>query len=295
MKGSDPFTVFHSVIANQRFRFRSAGRADRSAPAGRARAVATAGAVTTRGAIEHTSFARLGDHLRSGDLLVLNDTRVFPARLVGHRVPSGGAVECLLLRKLPSRDSGSRIPGSRIPSSWECLMHPGQKLKPGARVLFERDDVQLHGEVLARHFHGRRTIRLWATDRSVSRGYRADRPHSVASLHRAPGRSVRSRTLSDRLRSGAGIGCGADGGTALHAARCSRSLQARGVERDVDHAACRIRNVQAGQGGERRRARSRSGGLHGFGIDGGCVDQRAPRQAGASSLSARRRLERSNH
>ena len=40
-------------------------------------------------------------HLRSGDLLVLNDTRVFPARLVGHRVPSGGAVECLLLRKLP--------------------------------------------------------------------------------------------------------------------------------------------------------------------------------------------------
>ena len=41
-------------------------------------------------------------------------------------------------------------------------MHPGQKLKPGARVLFERDDLQVHGEVLARHFQGRRTIRLWA-------------------------------------------------------------------------------------------------------------------------------------
>jgi S-adenosylmethionine:tRNA ribosyltransferase-isomerase len=43
-------------------------------------------------------------------------------------------------------------------------MHPGQKLKPGACVLFERDGVQIHGEVLARHFHGRRTVRLWTDD-----------------------------------------------------------------------------------------------------------------------------------
>jgi S-adenosylmethionine:tRNA ribosyltransferase-isomerase len=105
------------------------------------------------GAIEHTSFTRLGDHLRRGDLLVLNDTRVFPARLLGRRVPSGGSVECLLLRKL---DRGE---------AWECLMHPGQKLKPGARVVFESHDVRLQGEVLARHFHGRRTIRLWSEDR----------------------------------------------------------------------------------------------------------------------------------
>jgi S-adenosylmethionine:tRNA ribosyltransferase-isomerase len=40
-------------------------------------------------------------------------------------------------------------------------VHPGQKLKPGARVVFERGDARLHGEVLARHFYGRRTIRLW--------------------------------------------------------------------------------------------------------------------------------------
>ena len=114
------------------------------------------------GAIEHSSFARVADHLRPGDLLVVNDTRVFPARLVGHRVPSGGAVECLLLRKLPDApdlaDPESRIPS---PEDWEALMHPGQKLKPGARVLFERDGLQVHGEVLARHFQGRRTIRLW--------------------------------------------------------------------------------------------------------------------------------------
>ncbi len=114
------------------------------------------------GAIEHTSFARFADHLRPGDLLVVNDTRVFPARLVGHRVPSGGSVECLLLRKLPDPPDLAE-PGSRIPNPevWEALMHPGQKLKPGARVLFEQDDVRMHGEVLARHFQGRRTIRLW--------------------------------------------------------------------------------------------------------------------------------------
>ena len=115
------------------------------------------------GAIEHSSFAQVADHLRPGDLLVVNDTRVFPARLVGHRVPSGGAVECLLLRKLPDAPDHPG-PESRIPNPeyWEALMHPGQKLKPGARVLFEGDDLQVHGEVLARHFHGRRTIRLWA-------------------------------------------------------------------------------------------------------------------------------------
>ena len=102
------------------------------------------------GAIEHSSFDRIGEFLRPGDLLVVNDTRVYPARLLGHRVPSGGAVECLLL--------------GRSGDAWDALMHPGQKLKPGARVLFERDGVALHGEVLQRHFHGRRTVRLWTEE-----------------------------------------------------------------------------------------------------------------------------------
>ena len=69
------------------------------------------------GAIEHSSFARLADHLRPGDLLVLNDTRVFPARLVGHRVPSGGAVECLLLRKLAGPLRTPNVPDPEIPES----------------------------------------------------------------------------------------------------------------------------------------------------------------------------------
>jgi S-adenosylmethionine:tRNA ribosyltransferase-isomerase len=100
------------------------------------------------GSLAHTRFDALPDYLRAGDLLVLNNTRVFPARLIGNRVPSGGAVECLLVRPA----EGGR---------WEALVHPGQKLKPGARVLFARNGVELHGEILDRHFYGRRTIRLW--------------------------------------------------------------------------------------------------------------------------------------
>ena len=107
--------------------------------------------------IEHTTFARLTDYLRPGDLLVLNDTRVFPARLLGRRVPSGGAVECLLLAKREPDADGGEL--------WDALMHPGQKLRPGSQVVFEGGKgAPLFGEVLERHFYGRRTIRLWTDD-----------------------------------------------------------------------------------------------------------------------------------
>ena len=135
------------------------------------------------GAIQHTMFSRLPEFLHAGDRLVLNDTRVFPARLLGHRVPSGGAVECLLVRPAFAQgfgEAGSSNPRTLEPSSpeprapdpvmdWEALMHPGQKLKPGARVVFERDGVAIEGEVLERRFHGRRTIRLRA-DEGVMEG-----------------------------------------------------------------------------------------------------------------------------
>jgi S-adenosylmethionine:tRNA ribosyltransferase-isomerase len=116
-------------------------------------------------------FAELGRYLAAGDLLVVNNTRVFPARLLGRRLPSGGAVECLLLNREqtanPERtDPGSRIPdpGPRIPDpgpqTWHALVHPGQKLKPGARVVFERDGIRIDGEIAAMNFQGRRTVRL---------------------------------------------------------------------------------------------------------------------------------------
>ena len=116
------------------------------------------------GQTQHTTFDQLSAHLTRGDLLVVNDTRVFPARLLGHRVPSGGAVECLLIRRLEVDAPGVGGAEAQVGSAeeWEALMHPGQKLKPGAQVRFERDGATLVGEVLGRHFYGRRSIRLEA-------------------------------------------------------------------------------------------------------------------------------------
>jgi S-adenosylmethionine:tRNA ribosyltransferase-isomerase len=89
--------------------------------------------------------------LTKGDVLVLNDTRVFPARLLGHRVPSGGAVECLLLGRLDA-------------DRWDALVHPGQKLRPGEQFVCGGPGGRLVGVVEARHTFGRRTVRLVAED-----------------------------------------------------------------------------------------------------------------------------------
>jgi S-adenosylmethionine:tRNA ribosyltransferase-isomerase len=111
------------------------------------------------GTVAHARFSDLERFLRAGDLLVLNDTRVFPARLIGRRDPSGGEVECLLMGR-PRLVDGAE-PGAE---EWDALVHPGQKLKPGARMLFEGPHAALYGEVLARRFQGRRTVRLWTSD-----------------------------------------------------------------------------------------------------------------------------------
>src|SRR5204862_5620396 len=100
--------------------------------------------------VVHTRIAALPGLLAAGDLLVVNNTRVFPARLLGRRVPSGGAAECLLIARLPD-------------GTWEALMHPGQKLRPGSRLVFG-GAATLHGEVVERRFYGRRVIRLWTED-----------------------------------------------------------------------------------------------------------------------------------
>jgi S-adenosylmethionine:tRNA ribosyltransferase-isomerase len=99
--------------------------------------------------VAHATVRSIPQFLGASDLLVVNNTRVFPARLLGRRDPSGGAVECLLVRRLDAE-------------CWEALMHPGQKLHPGARVVFTGAGHVLRGEVVAQHFHGRRTIRLWS-------------------------------------------------------------------------------------------------------------------------------------
>ena len=97
------------------------------------------------GETRHMHFYDLPGLLRPGDCLVLNDSRVLPARLLGRREPGGGAVEVLLLT-----DRGDKV--------WECLVRPGRKLKPGTRVSF--GDGLLHGEVLSVEEGGNRLIRF---------------------------------------------------------------------------------------------------------------------------------------
>ena len=79
------------------------------------------------GKVEHKHFYDIIDHLNPGDCLVLNDSRVLPARLLGHR-PTGGAVEVLLLRDLGDK-------------KWECLCKPGRKMQVGSQVIFGNGEL----------------------------------------------------------------------------------------------------------------------------------------------------------
>ena len=79
------------------------------------------------GQVTHRHFYDIIDYLHPGDTLVMNDSRVLPARLLGHR-PTGGAVEVLLLRDLGDK-------------KWECLCKPGRKMKEGDQVLFGNGEL----------------------------------------------------------------------------------------------------------------------------------------------------------
>ncbi len=97
------------------------------------------------GETKHMHFFDLPQLLRPGDCLVMNDSRVLPARLLGHREPTGGAVEVLLLV-----DRGEKV--------WECLVRPGRKIKPGAKLSF--GDGTLTAEVMETLEGGNRLIRF---------------------------------------------------------------------------------------------------------------------------------------
>lgn len=188
------------------------------------------------GDVEHARFPALVDHLCAGDLLVLNDTRVFPARLLGKRVPSGGAVECLLLRQLPTPNAttpnlGVGNVGIGSCQLWEALMHPGQKLKEGARLLFEGGGVRLHGEVIGRHFYGRRTVRLWTDDDADVAGA-IDRIGHIPLppyIKREDAAADRERYQTVYARERGSIAAPTAG---LHfTSECLRALESRGIER----------------------------------------------------------------
>ena len=80
------------------------------------------------GAVSHHHFYELPDFLNAGDCLILNNSRVLPARLLGRRLPGGGACEVLLLQ-----DKGDKV--------WECLVRPGKHLREGARLSFGEGEL----------------------------------------------------------------------------------------------------------------------------------------------------------
>ena len=80
------------------------------------------------GELEHRIFKDLPEYLRPGDCLILNDSRVLPARLLGQRLPGGGACEVLLLI-----DRGEK--------TWECLVRPGRHMREGAKLSFGNGEL----------------------------------------------------------------------------------------------------------------------------------------------------------
>ena len=90
-------------------------------------------------------FVLLSEYVGAGDVIVINNTRVFPARLIGQREPSGGRVEVLLIRELE-------------PSTWEALVRPAQRLKQGARIRF--GNSTLRAEVLEHSDKGLRQLKF---------------------------------------------------------------------------------------------------------------------------------------
>lgn len=96
---------------------------------------------------EDSTFQLLPNYVRPGDVVVVNNTRVFPARLIGQREPSGGRVELLLIREIET-------------GVWETLARPAQRLKTGARVRFGESSLQ--AEVLESSTKGFRILKFSA-------------------------------------------------------------------------------------------------------------------------------------
>lgn len=97
------------------------------------------------GSVEHRHFTDILDYLKDGDCLVINDTRVIPARLYGHKEGTGALIEILLLKR-------------KKDDIWECLVKPGKKARPGAKITF--GNGILTGEILDIVEEGNRLIQF---------------------------------------------------------------------------------------------------------------------------------------
>ena len=105
------------------------------------------------GKMEHRHFYDIVDYLRPGDLLVINDSRVLPARLYGYKEDTGAHMELLLLEQKENM-------------VWECLAKPGKKAKPGVKLIF--GDGLLVGEVVEVKEDGNRMVKFTCDDNFYS-------------------------------------------------------------------------------------------------------------------------------
>ena len=97
------------------------------------------------GSLEHRHFTDILEYLNAGDCLVINDTKVIPARLYGHKEDTGAVIEILLLKRKEN-------------DIWECLVKPGKKARPGAKISF--GDGILKGEIMDVVEEGNRLIQF---------------------------------------------------------------------------------------------------------------------------------------
>ena len=127
------------------------------------------------GALEDRIFRDIVDYIQPGDLLVANETRVIPARLVGAKRGTGGAAEVLLLREVFDRE-----PKTSSSAVWEALVKPGKRLKPGSGAIVDFEDstgnVALSAEVVdwaEGGTRGERIVRLTTMEASLDEALHA--------------------------------------------------------------------------------------------------------------------------
>lgn len=144
------------------------------------------------GAVEDRIFRDIVDYVRPGDLLVANETRVIPARLLGRKRGTGGEAEVLLLRECAGPvvpETGGPEPRTNRVAFWEALVRPGKRLKPGTGAVVDFADadgaVALSAEVVG-----------WATDAGANAD---DMAGETASPRQRGERVVRLSTQLDSL------------------------------------------------------------------------------------------------
>ncbi len=193
--------------------------------------------------LAHHSFPDLGHFLHPGDLLVLNDSRVIPARLRAKKTDTGGAIELLLLEE-------------NSPMDWWVLLRPGKRVRPGTRLAILAPDgsaTDLAAVVLEKNEEGRCRLRFSGTDRFHDAVERWGEIPLPPYMHRDNAESrlddrERYQTVFARQK---GVGCRTHRGTPFHP-RLS-PIPCRAWNRPLlRHPARRLRDIRARKDREHR-------------------------------------------